>query len=631
MPNILSNSVSGLLAFQRSLAVTSHNISNANTEGYSRQRADLTSRIPQSFGNGYFGRGVQVAGVSRFHDDFLSLQLQNATSESQRLSTFHSFASRVDNLLADSQSGLAPSLQGFFNSVQDVANDPASIPARQVMLSEAEGLAERFQYLDGQLETMDLEVNGRLQGMVTSVNSLSANIADLNDSIVIAFGQSGGHPPNDLLDQRDQMINELAELVSVDVVPQEDHSLNVFIGNGERLVVGNQAQILKVTPDPDEPTQLQVGYDAGAATVIISDQLNGGEIGGTLDFRREVLNSARNELGRIAMVFADTVNAQQGQGTDLNGSLGVDLFSVSSPQVTVNSYNTGAAAVTASIQDSTALTASDYRLSYDGASYSLTRLSDNVSVSGAGPLTMDGFQVDITGAAASGDSFLINPVRKGAQDISVAIHDPAQIAAAAPIVGGVVTSNTGNGVIGPAEVIDISDPDLLDDVEIRFNNPSTDFDVVNLSDGTTVASGVAYTSGDNIEFNGWRVAISETPAAGDSFTLRRNADGVADNRNALQLAGLQTETLVGGSASYEEGYGALIGQVGTVTRQAEISNTAQAGILQQAQQARDSVSGVNLDEEAINLMRYQQAYQASAQVIATAESLFQTLLGAIQR
>lgn len=632
MPNLYSTSLNGLQAFQRALATTGHNIANANTEGYSRQRVDLVSRAPIATGEGYFGRGVTIAGVERIEDRFLSAQVQNAASGSGRASAFHALSSRVDNLLADEFGGLDTALQGLFDAVQDVANDPSSIPARQVLLSEGETLVDRFDFLNRQLGTLASDVNASVTGQVSEINDLAVSIAELNEAIAIDTARLGGRQvPNDLLDQRQQRVNELADLVSVDVVPQDNGALNVFVGNGQALVTGFSARSLEVLPSPADSEQLEIGYNTGNGVVRIQNQLNGGSLGGTLDFRREVLGSARNELGRLAAVLTDTFNEQHRSGIDLSGDFGESFFSEPEPAVIHNLNNTGSATVVVDVTDTTRLTASDYTLAFDGAVFSLTRVSDSVSVSGPGPLTLDGFDVDVSAGANAGDTFLIRPTGGGRSSIALQVTDPAGIAAAAPVRTSAQTGNVGGGEIQSVQLVDSTHPDLLDTVEIRFNNPPNTFDVVNVSQGVTIAGSVPYTSGASISFNGLQTAITGDSLAGDVFAVSRNTGASADNRNALFLQDLQSRGVVGGTASLQEGYATLVSDVGATTRRAGIGNDVQAKFLEQAREARDSVSGVNLDEEAVNLARFQQAYQASAQVIATADSLFQTLLSAIQR
>lgn len=631
MPEIMTTGVTGLLAFQRALATTGHNIANANTEGYSRQRTDLVSRAPQALAPGFIGRGTQVAGVRRMQDEFANLQLREATSESSRIGRYSELTSRIDNILGDTESGLPAALQGFFDASQEVADDPTSTVARGMLLGQANSLVQRFHTLGQRLEGVAEEVDGRIRSAVTDINALAKNVAELNEKIAVSAAASDAEAPNDLLDQRDQLVNRIAELVSVTVLEQDNGALNVFAGNGQAIVLGSHANALTVTPDASDPLRSRIGYDGINGPVIVDDQLNGGSLGGALDFRRETLDGARNQLGRVAMVLSDTVNAQHRQGLDLDGEFGLDLFTTPVPAVLDDANNTGAGSVSATVNDSSALSSSDYRLTYDGAAYTLTRLSDNQSQSGPGPFSMDGIEVTPSGAAAAGDSYLIRPTYQGARDIDVAISDSRKLAAAAPLRSEALTANVGSAAVTQAAVVDVADADLLDTAEIRFNAPPTSFDVVNVDDGVTVASGVAYTSGSAIGYNGWQAEISGTPAAGDVFRIERNAGGVSDNRNALLLSELQSQALVGGTASYHEAHGALVGEVGAAARQAQINDEAQTQVLEYARSARDSVSGVNLDEEAVNLTRYQQAYQASAQVIATADALFQTILGVVSR
>ena len=351
-----------------------------------------------------------------------------------------------------------------------------------------------------------------------------------------------------------------------------------------------------------------------------------------MDFRSEQLGEIRNQTGRLALVLANEFNSQHQAGLDTNGSLGAQFFAVSSPQTLANQNNTGAATVTTTITDYAQLTASDYELSYDGANYTLTRLSDGVNTSAAaGPLNIDGIQVDIVGGAAAGDRFLVQPTKNGASGIDVLLTSASQIAAASPVRSLDNISNLGSGTVTSPQVLDVSNADLFDTVEIRFNSPASTFDIVNVTDSVTIAAGVAYTNNANIDFNGIRVQIQNQPEAGDVFTIERNSGGIGDNTNAVALLGLQTSQTIGGTATLQEGYGALVSQVGTVSRQTSISSETQQALFDQAVQERDNVSGVNLDEEAVDLLRYQQAYEAAAQVIATSNTLFDTFLAVVRR
>lgn len=631
MADALKTGLSGLLTFQRAIATTSHNIANANTEGYSRQRLDLSARPTTATGFGYIGHGVQIDSVERIQDIYTQTRLEQMNSEAARTGTYHEMISRIDNLLADDSASLTPVLNDFFNAIQDVNSNPSSTASRQALLGAATNLAGRFSTLQSQFDYLQGEVNSRIASDVNDVNTIAANIAELNEQIVTSTAQAGGHPPNDLLDKRDQLLSQLSEYTSITTLKQDNGAVNIFIGNGLNLVVNNRAETLVAVQDPGQPDKSQLALVTPNGNQYVSDKLTGGSLGGLMDFRREALDPMMNQLGQVAVTLADGFNQQHAAGLDLNGAVGGEFFRFAQPEVIATSANTGSGVVDASFTDTTALTASDYRLSYDGSNYTLTRLSDNTQVTGAMPISMDGLELTLTGAPAAGDSFVVRPTRKAARDFALAITDPNKIALAAPLRSEAPVSNLGTASVTPPETLDFSDPNFNDTVEIRFNNPPTTFDVVNTTSGATLASGVTYTDGDNVAYQGWQVQISGAVAAGDVFRIEPNGGAAGNNRNGMALAEIQNALLVGGTTNVQQGFAGMISHIGSQTRQAEINSQAMAGLQSQAREARESVSGVNLDEEAINLTRFQQAYQAAAQVISTADNMFQTLIGAIGR
>jgi flagellar hook-associated protein 1 FlgK len=440
----------------------------------------------------------------------------------------------------------------FFNAVHDMANDPTSAPARQVVISEAESLVQQFKSIDSQFDDLNTSVNQQLEVITRDVNDLATSIADLNEQIVIATGATGNQP-NDLLDQRDVLVKRLAEYVDVSTVQNDDNSVNVYIGNGQSLVLNNTANSLELTNSLFNPTQKEIALKTPAATVNISEQLTGGKIRGLLDVREEVINQGKTALGQIAMVLSSTFNTQHQAGDDLNGNPGGLFFSdvqstaPTSQPSTNNDPTSGTISVT--VTNASQVQASDYRLNYDGTNFSLTRLSDNTVVD-SGFTTADlpravaseGLSLSLSGTVAAGDSFLISPTRDAVDQLQVNLSDPATLAAA--------------------------------------------------------ASG--------------------------------NPEG--DNSNALALAALQNQnTMNGGSSSFMDAYGEMVTDIGIKTHQARVNGDAQKALLNQAIEMRESISGVNLDEEAANLLKFQQAYQASAQVITIANSVFQSLINAVSR
>jgi flagellar hook-associated protein 1 FlgK len=619
--------ISGLTAAHTGLVTTGHNIANADTPGFHRQQTVQANATPRLSGGGFIGQGVRVDNVRRVYSDFLETQAGRAQAQASYYDTYATQVAQIDNLLSDPSAGLAPVLQSFFSGVHEVAANPGSAPSRQAMLSSAQALATRFQSLDNRLREMNTGVNTQVESMVSSVNGYAREIASLNAQIATAQTRPD-QPPNDLLDQRDQLISQLNELVGAAVLVQSDGSISISIGTGQTMVSGTQAFRLQAVQSQAVPGRMDVAYVAGASSVVLPSQsLTGGRLGALLAFRAGTLTDAQNELGRIASGLTSTFNSQHRLGQDITGALGGDFFVPLQPQVTNHGANAGTAAIAATVSSASGLTASDYRLSFTGGAYQLVRLSDDTTTTYATlPQTVDGVTIQLTGGVpANGDSFLIQPTINGARDFGVALRSASQIAAAAPIRTGSANANAGSGTISAGTVNAPPDANLQQPVTITFTSATT-FNVTGAGTGNPV--GLAYTAGSPVTYNGWTVAISGAPVAGDTFNVVSNTGATADNRNASRLADLQSAgTLANGSASFQAAYGQLTTSVGNTTRETEISSQAQDAISQRARASQQAVSGVNLDEEAANLMRYQQAYQASGKVIEVATTLFDTILG----
>jgi flagellar hook-associated protein 1 FlgK len=759
------------MAAQRALAVASNNIANVNTEGYSRQRVNLATQIPDRLGDFFIGTGVTVSNIERIYDQFNTLQIRTATSGASQADKFYALASQIDTLLFDADAGMMSALQGFFDAIQTVANDPSSLESRQVMLSEAESLASRFQSYYLQISSLDDNVDDALTTSVDEINGLATSIAHLNQQI-LSLGVSDGGGANDLLDRRDELIRQLSEQVSVTTVDQDDGTVNVYIGSGQALVTGIYESELALSSNVFDAERKEVAFVTASGPVVISNQLSGGEIGGILQFRSQLLDPTLNGLGQLALSLTATFNAQHAMGIDLAGDAGGNFFSpidtnttISTVQVLPNANNSGQpdAQIGVIISDVSKLTKSDYRLERTGSSYILTRLSDSkvTTLNGfpASSATVDGLTLTLdAGTIANSDSFLIRPTVNGARLFDVAITDPTLIAAASPIRTAASLANTGSGSIDAGAVVDLTSfasdnysivaadataavadggatrgvvtenggnntvqyelsingvlvhsqgaadaalADLAalaavingdaaatgvrayvdaggttlyfarvppssmpitvtesintltgaaedaDSVVGYFSNATllgasnasntwtfdsaADSYVVLNGSSAAVAAGT-YGDGATISFNGIETVLSGDVNGGDVFTVSPNANGVSDNRNALALARLQTRRILNnGTASFQNLFSGLVADVGTKTHQSEVTGLAQAGMLAQAVQTRESLSGVNLDEEAASVLRFQQAYQAAAQVIAAANALFQTLISTIGR
>ena len=453
--SILSIGASAIAAAQAGLTTTGHNISNVNTPGYNRQEAVQTSRPAMYTGSGFLGQGVDVTTVRRIYSDFLAARGVSAQTQSSALNARQDQLTQLDNLFGDPTSGLTPSLDAFFAGINAVASNPGDMSARQTALSAGQGLVSRFQQIQSQVAEMRDSANSRIAGTVSTINNLGAEIATLNARIVAGGYGVSITPPNDLMDQRDQLLLELNKSVGATAVAQSDGTYNVFLSNGQALVVGTQAQPMTVQPDPQDPQNLAIGTKSGSSvTLFHSADFTGGELQGLLAFRDNDLADAENALGQISVALGSAFNAQHRLGLDLNGTPGGDFFKVPTPNVQASLGNTGNAVVQATIADGTKVTASDYRLDYDGANYTLTRLADGTTQTFAAlPQTVDGLQIAVSsGAAQAGDTFLIQPTRYAARDISLAIGSPAQIAAAAPIRTSATPANGGNAVISQGSV-----------------------------------------------------------------------------------------------------------------------------------------------------------------------------------
>jgi flagellar hook-associated protein 1 FlgK len=617
--------ISGLSAAQAGLATTGHNITNAGTAGFHRQEVVQQNAPGHYSGAGFIGQGVQVDTVRRIYSDFLDAQASRANAQASYYTAYVGQISQIDTLLSDPSAGLAPELQRFFEGVNELAANPGSVPSRQSMLSAGESLVARMNSLDARLVEMNRGVNAQIESTVSRVNAYATEIAKLNGQLAATQG-SAQHPPNDLLDQRELMIAELNALVGVTTLKQADGAVSVSIGTGQSLVVGQNAFRVAATPSLDTPGRTELHYVIGSTTMPLPTQAIGGSLGAVLAFRAGPLTDTQNQLGRIAAGLALTFNEQHRLGNDLRGAAGGDFFVPLTTTVTDRTGNTGTADIDATVVSASALQPSSYQLRFTGGAYQLTRLSDNTTTAFAVlPQTIDGLTITLAGGApANGDSFLIEPTRYAARDLALAFSDPALIAAAAPMRTGSALANNGTGAISAGVANAPRDVNVQQPVTITFTSATT-FDVTGVGTGNPV--GVAFTAGANITYNGWTVQISGAPATGDTFTIASNTNGTADNRNAARLADLQlANTLNGGTVSYQGAFGQLTSQVGNTTRQIEISSEAQDTILIRAREAQQAVSGVNLDEEAANLLRYQQAFQASGKVIEVAATVFDTIL-----
>ena len=641
MTNILNIGKTALAAAQAGISTTGHNIANASTPGYSRQTIVQSTSIALNYGYGYVGQGTQVSTITRIYSNLLAQQVNGHQATSSELSTYATQMGQIDDLLANSDAGLSPAIQEFFNSIQDLASSPSDTATRQSFISMANALASRFQSMGDRLAEMQTGVNSQLTASVTAINSYSTQIAQLNTAIEKAVNTTG-QPPNDLMDQRDHLVAEMNKEIKVNVVTQ-GNSYNVYMSNGLPLVSGPNIYTLAATRSPTDSSRVELAYQTSSTTssLMSSKNIEGGNLGGILKFRAS-LDDAQNRLGQIAVALASSLNNQNAQGLDANGDQGGNIFNLPTPVSTPNSGNAGNAVINTTITDASAVMASGYKLQYDGVNYTLTRGSDGQTFTYATlPQSVDGLQISLgSGTMATGDSFQIEPTKYASTNISVAITDVKKIAAGAPVIGSAATStNTGSGSIGNATVSSAyAASPWGSGLTLTYNSGTSSLNGFPASEPVTVTvngtsttypagSTIPFTSGATYAVAGVSFQISGTPANGDSFTLTPNTSTAAgDNRNALLMAGLQTAGNINGSISYESAFAQLVSSVGNKTRELQITSKASGELVAQSIEAQQSMSGVNLDEEATNLLRYQQAYQAAGKMMQIASTLFDTIL-----
>ena len=668
--SLLNIGMSGLAAGHSSLLTTGNNIANVDTAGYSRQQTVQSTNGSNQYGNVFIGTGTTLSDVRRVYNSYLDAQLQTTTSLNSDAQAYLGQATQVDKLLSDSGTGITKTLQSFFASLQTLSGSANDTAARQALLTNAQGLSSRFNSISQQLKQQGSYINDQLGSMADQVNKLAATVATYNKKIS-ELGSSGGMP-NDLLDQRNETVRQLSELVGTQV-SENNGSLDIYFGNGQPLVIGNTVSTLSVKPDKADPTRSAIIMDRGYSTSDITSAISGGEMGGLLRYRDDVLTPAVNGLGRIAMVVADQVNKQLGQGLDQSGNFGSPLFNdinsalaIAQRSIANANNNPASGNLDVTIKDTSKLAASDYQVTFTSATgYSVRRLSDNSDMGsftlGATPApVIDGFSLSLnSGPVSAGDTFKITPTRGAAADLTTVMTDIKRLATAAPLTSTSAQGNDGTGAASQPNLstsLDIYDPVQRQEVQnavkaampIRLLMTSgTAYEMFDAK-GTSIGTGnivpgqnndlniqVPYTdaSGAAKSF-GIAMTVSGSPAKDDSFNIAMTAAGSNDNRNAQALLGLQTKTTVGATAtspgaSLTDAYGGLVSSVGSKTKQGQLDATATGAILTQARDSRDSLSGVDLDEETGNLIKYQQYYSASSQIIKSAQEIFSTLLNAL--
>ncbi len=638
--NLMSIGMKAMAANFAALQTTGHNIANANVAGYSRQQVELQTTAGQFTGAGFFGKGVDVASVTRLHNEFLTREAAATTSQSMGDQARLDQLDRLEKVFATGEQGLGYVAGQLLNSMADLASRPQDASTREVVLARAQDLASRFAAAGSQLDSLQDGVAQDLQNGIAAVNSLTARIGQVNEQVSRMAGV--GQPANDLLDQRDQLIAELSRYVQVSTIPANDGSVAVFMAGGQRLVLGKDATPLALVPDAYDISRQAVGIvDNGVTRALPSALVGSGSLGGLLRFQNDDLASARNQLGQLATALASSINNQQALGLDARtppGS-GAPLFAVGAPQALPASTNgrdvagSFIASVSMTITDATQLQASEYELRNDPAfagQYLVTRLSDGLQRSIANGATLDGLTITVgVPAPTASDRFLLQPMTRAANDMRRVLADPRGLAAASPLEAVRGITNTGTAKVGSLAIASAS-VDPQNTATITFTSASGDY-AWQLRDRTSnalVSSGTGtWAAGTPIALNGFELRLDGVPASGDSFTVSKTAHPEANNGNALALAALRDARLVGGQ-TITDAYASSMAGIGVRVQGARSSAEISKAVAANAEAQRTSQTGVNLDEEAARLLQFQQSYQAAAKVLQVAQTLFDTLLQA---
>lgn len=637
MSSILNVGTRALQANQAVLQTTGNNIANVNTPGYSRQSVVLQNVAGQFSGSGYYGKGVEVLTVERMYSEFLTRQSALSSSVAAADTTRLEQLRQLEDIFQGGTTGLGASVSDMLNSFSDIVSAPTDLTARSVVLTRADEMAARFRAASGRLSDLRQGVSSELKDAVSAVNSLAGRIAAANDEI--ARAQGTGQTPNDLLDQRDQLIRELSQYVQTTIIPADDGSVGVFLAGSQPLVLGSMVSPVSLVADEfGDPAKAKLAMQRGGVSFVLEEAtLGGGQIAGLLRFQNTDLVDAANLLGRMALAIGTAVNEQHRLGIDLSGNAGGDLFQLSAlPAGRAAAGNTGTASVQVTVQTtpvsgSTAMAASNYEVSFTGAAAgSITRLSDGqVFAFAATPIQIDGLDIAISaGTAAAGDRFLITPFSAAATSMATAFSSPRALAMASPVVASAGAANQGTLAVASLSARSMPAPAA---VTLTFTAPGS---YTRSDTGATVYS---YTPGQAIEFDlappattGWSLTLKGVAQAGDSYTVAPNAFPMLNAGNAEAMMALRDVAMFDGAA-LTDGYAGVMSQIGVRVQSAGFAAEVSQSIANNVEKDRTSVSGVNLDEEAAKLLQYQQAYQASAKMLQIAQSIFDTLLQTVGR
>lgn len=635
--DLLNIARTGVQAAQSQLAVTSNNITNANTEGYNRQVASQSSLDSQSYGGNFYGTGTYVTDVKRIYNEYAVKELRIGQTAVSAAQTRYTKASELDQLFSSAGQAVPQGLNDLYSSLNSLADSPDDLGLRTNVLSQAEQLASSMSQMQSALDGQMQQTNDEITAITERINAISSEIANINNELMKSTGDNA-----QLLDAQDTLIKELSEYAQVNVVELDTGAKSVMLGGSVMLVSGEVAMSLSTTQGDPFPDDIKMQASNGSNSINVDIAALGGTLGALADFRDETLTPAALELDQMALGISDAFNLLQTQGIDLNGGLGQNMFTdINSSQMAFGrvgalSSNTGTANLSVHIDDASALTGTEYELVFTSpASYALTDLNTGatsaLTLNGSTLEGGNGFSIGLdSGALGSGDTFLLRPTAGAASGFDVVMSGPAAIASSQAKVTA-DDSNTGNSTLTLTSIDDTSAANFpVTGAELTFSiDPiANTFEVFDV-DGISLGAATAYTP-PSISAYGFSFDIESSATAPELFTFDLS-QSAGDNTNVLQMAALSELSLMnGGKDTLTDVYENTKLTIGSETKTAEVGVTAADAIYAQAYDRVQSTSGVNLDEEAANLMRYQQAYSASAKIMTVATEIFDTLYNSLR-
>lgn len=646
--SLLNVGARALMANQLALQTAGNNIANVNTAGYSRQTVAFQTAVGQNMGNGYIGNGADIATVMRNFSELLNRQATAAKAAGAADAARSQSLNQLQEVFSGGSNGLGAAINGMMNAFADVSSAPTDSSARQVVLTRMNELAARFRSASAQLDEMDYSTRQQMSNDVNVVNSLSEQVATLNGQISRAMAT--GHTPNDLLDQRDQLVRDINKYVQTSQVDGGDGSISLFVGGSQPLVLGLDSAKLSMQESTQYPgsgkMSLYFQQQGGQPVELTPAMTGGGEISGLLQFQNNDLAEGRNLLGRMAIAIGDTLNTQNQLGLTLSGKPGGALFNI---PTTTTGATTGAQwaqpnTPTVTIKDASQLKASDYKIVFgaDAPKGQVVRLSDGQStafndLTDLKSKSIDGLQFDLKNEGLAGQSVLFSPVAKAAHDIQSVVHSGNDLAAANPVSAKI--NSLGDAALRMSSLT----------VEKGFSGALPTGTTLSFSPGangsvtytiTPAPTGVAatgtYVSGQAIALApGLKVTLSGTPAidgsSSDSVSFAPNTFYSSDTGNASSFLSLRDAVIFDGATTLSDGFSTTMAQIGTRTQSAAYAAKLSETIAKNLEGDRTAVSGVNLDEEAAKLLQFQQAYQASAKMLQVAQGIFDSVIQAVGR